>query len=128
MTGKKKITPPASAVTWCLIVIMMVGSFTEGGVSLAQEKVVMSGPELEACSVALARFKQEQPRAEISNYHISVKEHLNEFEIAFVPNQPSAAGLGPRQITLGGSTLHGPVVYYFISKDKYEILRRSFAR
>lgn len=88
----------------------------------------MTGPELEACSAALVAFKSDQPRADITNYHISVNEHPNEFEITFIPNQPPSTGSGSRRITLGGSTIYGPVVYYFVSKDKYQILRKSFAR
>jgi hypothetical protein len=88
----------------------------------------MTGPELEACLAALAAFKREQPNADITNYHITVKERHHDFEVVFVPNQPESARSGPRRITLGGSTIYGPVANYIVSKKSYEILRRSFAR
>lgn len=88
----------------------------------------MTGPELEACSVALDAFKREQTGADLANYRISVKERPNEFEIIFIPNQPPSVGSGPRRITVGGSTVYGPEVHYLIGKDGYGILKRSFAR
>jgi hypothetical protein len=88
----------------------------------------MTGPEVEASSVALAAFKRDESKADLENYRVSVREHPKEFEVIFIPNQPPLSDSEPNRIILGGATIYGREVHYFVSKDKCEILRRSFAR
>jgi CO dehydrogenase/acetyl-CoA synthase delta subunit len=90
----------------------------------------MTGLQLQACSVALARFKSDESHANIANYKIAVKEYPTEFEVVFIPNQPSVqdGSSKSRQITVGGETAYGREVHYFIAKATYQVLRRSFAR
>lgn len=97
--------------------------------AIAQEVNLITGPELQAGAVALAKFTSDEKRADISNYRVFFKESLSEFEIIFIPNQPeqdvSAAG---HQLVVGGETHYGREIHYFVSKGTFELLRRSFAR
>jgi hypothetical protein len=90
----------------------------------------MTGPELQACSIALVRFKSDEARAEIANYHVTVREHPTEFEVAFIPNQPpsTTSSTQVRTVILGGRTDYGREVHYFVNKDTFEVSRRHFAR
>lgn len=90
----------------------------------------MKALELQACSIALERFKSDEIRANLDNYHVVVRDHAEEFEVVFVPNQhPSAVSpTGVRTVLVGGATEYGPEVHYYVKKNTFEILRRHFAR
>ena len=94
------------------------------------EDDMMTGSQLQACSVALVRFKSDQAHAEIANFRVVVHDHPTEFEVVFIPNQPRATvpQLEGRTVVLGGETEYGREVHYFISKDTFEISRQHFAR
>ena len=84
----------------------------------------MTGPESQACSVALERFKSDEPRSDIANFRVSLSEHPEEFEVIFIPNQPP----NQTRIVVGGANVYGREVHYFITKNTYEVSRRHFAR
>ena len=90
----------------------------------------ITGSELRACSAALERFRIDQARAELTNYQIIVRYHPMEFEIIFIPNQPpsSSSPSGVIEVTVGGGTVYGLEVHYFVDKVTFQISRRHFAR
>ena len=96
---------------------------------VSQEVVVIKGPELVACSVALEKFRREESKSSVENYSIEVTESPTAFEVVFIPNQPPQdPKSGRREITLGGKTIYGREVHYVVSKDTYKVIRTSFAR
>jgi hypothetical protein len=94
------------------------------GNAWSEEEALMTGPELQAGSVALMRFRSDEPGSDIANFKVSLTEHAEEFEVIFIPNQPP----NQTRIVMGGANVYGRVVHYFITKNTYEVSRRSFAR
>jgi hypothetical protein len=90
---------------------------------------LITGPELVSSSIALQRFKEDEPTSDIANFVIDIRDASGIFEIIFVPNQPPKGATGTTDgVTMGGSTIYGREIHYIISKGNYEIIRKHFAR
>ena len=90
----------------------------------AEEGVNMTGLQLKAASVALADFTSlTQPKARLSDYRVFIEESVDAIEIIFVPNQP------PDEPEIrGGRTKYGREVRYKVSRERFEIIDKSYAR
>src|SRR5690242_11182676 len=106
------------------IAAMMLIYFITSPLAWSEETVRMTGPELVACSVALAKFKAEETKSDIKNYTVYVSENETTYEVVFVPNSPpSKTESGILELHLGGGTVLGREVHYIVSKDSYTIVR-----
>lgn len=81
----------------------------------------LSGLQLKACSVALKQFSKSYPTAQLENFIVLAKDEPNGFEVTFLPNFEDL----PEH---GSKTSFGEEVHYFVSLDKFEIVRTYFGR
>jgi hypothetical protein len=93
----------------------------------ADEVVKLTGEQVAAVRIAEADFKKKH--ASVSgyprHYTVELERHGRELEVVFVPNQ---APLGPHEAGTGGGNIYGPEVAYFVSLDRFNIIRFHFAR
>ena len=89
--------------------------------------------QLSAAVIALARFKQDQPRADEHNVFVSVSETDQEFKVAFLPKpNPSVVGHdgATDYITMDNpkGNQYGKFVEYRISKKLNQVVGTTYAR
>ena len=71
----------------------------------------------------MAAFIKEQDHVDLKNFEVIISDMGESFEVVFVPNtDPEQPGLK------GGRNKYGREIHYRVSKEKYEIIGKSYAR
>ena len=105
--------------------IFFVGAlFAASHLCFAQgpSQVTLTGDQLNACSVALAHFKQTETNADLSHYTVKITPGTTNTALLFIPE-----GL-PAGLRGGGATKYGVPVDYLVSTKDGKIVRKSYMR
>jgi hypothetical protein len=86
------------------------------------DRVVLTGGQLKACAIALEHFSRLPEGANIIKFQVYVDDDDENHEVIFVPIRTK------EDVGRGGIAAAGREVHYFVSKENFEVVRRSFSR
>ena len=119
-----------------IIALMLICSTARSSDNLcptSEPGLCLTVAQLNAATIALARFIKEQPKADARNVFVSVLESDKEFKVSFSPKQnPSELGHDgdTDYITMDNprGNQYGSYVEYRISKKTRKIIGETYAR
>lgn len=85
-------------------------------------RLVLTGGQAKACSIAVERFSSLRENPDIRRFHVYIADDSENYQVIFVPNK------GKNDPGRGGIASAGREVHYTISKSTFQITRTSFAR